>query len=388
MAMDYKQTQQTLEDAWSNFWILRKQHREPWWARMIVATRLGLLMVLFMMSATLLMVLAVDPSHERLTDRIFWYLELRDASFEGFSSAYVILSVQWSVERLLSGSFLKRISAAQDWRYGIALALITAIGVAGGLMLGVGLIGLMETGQLWFGQGPSMHWHTLWFLVVVAAINVLMWRVRLRQQRLRHQANEAQLRMLQAQIEPHFLFNTLANVQSLMDHDLPRARQLLDGFTDYLRASLAQMRNAESTLTTELDMARNYLQLLKLRMEERLDFVIETNEEVGNATLPTLLLQPLIENAIKHGLEPKVAGGTVRIAAQLMAGRVHIRIADDGMGLDGPSRSLRRGTGVALDNLRERLRTRYAANASFTLTANADGTGACALLDLPYESKS
>jgi hypothetical protein len=379
-----------LEDAWNNFWMLRKKRNEPWWARFVVAIRLGLGMSLFMLVTYSIMMLAVYKiySSPEPFDFTFLYLALRDCTFEGFSIAFIFVLLLRGVELLLPDSFLKRISATQDWRYGVILSAITAIGVGAGIVLGVGLIGLMESGKFWFGGESHFSLHTVWFLTVVAGINLLWWRVRLRQQKLRHQASEAQLRLLQAQIEPHFLFNTLANVQSLMDYDVVGARQLLEGFTDYLRSSLGQLRHAESTLATELEMARNYLQLMQLRMKERLEFAIDASEEACKAALPTLLLQPLIENAIQHGLEPKVEGGAVRIEAKMQADRLQIRITDDGMGLDAPSRSLRRGNGMALTNLRERLHTRYGALASLTLTASTAGdAGTCALLDLPYESK-
>jgi hypothetical protein len=353
-----------LEDAWNNFWMLRKKRNEPWWARFVVAIRLGLGMSLFMLVTYSIMMLAVYKiySSPEPFDFTFLYLALRDCTFEGFSIAFIFVLLLRGVELLLPDSFLKRISATQDWRYGVILSAITAIGVGAGIVLGVGLIGLMESGKFWFGGESHFSLHTVWFLTVVAGINLLWWRVRLRQQKLRHQASEAQLRLLQAQIEPHFLFNTLANVQSLMDYDVVGAR--------------------------ELEMARNYLQLMQLRMKERLEFAIDASEEACKAALPTLLLQPLIENAIQHGLEPKVEGGAVRIEAKMQADRLQIRITDDGMGLDAPSRSLRRGNGMALTNLRERLHTRYGALASLTLTASTAGdAGTCALLDLPYESK-
>jgi len=383
----------TLQYARHNFWILSKKHSEPWWARVLATGMLGLWMGFFITVLCVLMGFVSVYTRDNFTIiklLIFILLGVRDGLIDGMAIAYVMLLLLRGVEWLFSADFLQRISAAQDWRYGTVLATTTLLAVAIGLIFGTGLIGLMETGDFWFGSshhGPEMHMHTVMFLALAVVTNLLWWRFRLRQQRLRHQAAEAQQRLLQAQIEPHFLFNTLANVQSLMDHDPPRARQLLDGFTEYLRVSLGQLRSAQSTLAAELEMVRNYLQLMKLRMEERLDFVINANDEACNATLPTLLLQPLIENAIKHGLEPKIEGGIVRITAQVQAGRLHIRVADDGLGLDGPSRSLRRGNGVALDNLRERLRTRYATNATLTLSANNDGMGACAMIDIPYESK-
>ncbi len=220
------------------------------------------------------------------------------------------------------------------------------------------------------------------FLLFVLGVNWAWWRSRLRQKALRQEASEAQLRLLQAQIEPHFLFNTLANVQSLMDVDAPRAKQMLEAFSEYLRAGLGQLRQVDSTLGVELDMARTYLELLQIRMQERLTFSIEASDEARAARLPTLLLQPLVENAIHHGLEPKIEGGRVVITAIVNGGRLEVRVADDGMGLDAPRRSLRAGTGMAVANLRARLQTRFGDQAALTLSPLPSGTEAS--LNLPY----
>jgi len=217
--------------------------------------------------------------------------------------------------------------------------------------------------------------------MVVATANWFWWRLRLKQDRLLHQATEARLRLLQAQIEPHFLFNTLANVHSLMERDTPRARQMLETFTDYLRASLIQLRHTDTTLAVELEMIRSYLSLMQIRMEERLRFEIDASAEALAATLPTLLLQPLVENAIEHGLEPKVEGGRVCIRARVIDGRLDICVADDGLGVDAPRRIRRQGNGMALANIQERLRTRYGGNATLTLMPQAVGTQAS--LSLP-----
>jgi sensor histidine kinase YesM len=219
------------------------------------------------------------------------------------------------------------------------------------------------------------------FLLCVLGANWAWWRSRLRQKALRQEAAEAQLRLLQGQIEPHFLFNTLANVQSLMDVDAPRAKQMLEAFSDYLRAGLTQLRQVDTTLGAELDMAQTYLELMQIRMLDRLNFSIEAGPEARAARLPTLLLQPLVENAIHHGLEPKVEGGRVSIRATLADGRLEVSVVDDGMGLDAPRRSLRGGTGMAVENLRARLQTRYGDAASFTLAPLECGTQAT--LDLP-----
>jgi sensor histidine kinase YesM len=162
---------------------------------------------------------------------------------------------------------------------------------------------------------------------------------------------------------------------------------MLETFSGYLREGLSQLRQADSTLGAELEMARSYLSLLQIRMEERLHFRIDATEEARAASIPTLMLQPLIENAIHHGLEPKLDGGSVLVSAVVAGGRLEVRVSDDGMGMDAPSRRLRPGAGMALANLRSRLQTRFGVDASLTLRAGAAG-GTEAVLELPMEFAS
>jgi sensor histidine kinase YesM len=212
--------------------------------------------------------------------------------------------------------------------------------------------------------------------VVITGLNWVWWRVRARRQALKLQATESQLRLLQAQIEPHFLFNTLANVQSLIDYDTPRAKAMLEAFTDYLRSSFNQLRRTDATLGAELDMAQSYLNLLQIRMMERLTFTLDVAPELRNAVLPPLLLQPLVENAIHHGLEPKVEGGHILISAVVRGANLDISVQDNGLGLDAPLRPGRAGQGIALANIRARLATRYAQRASLSLEQLPAGTRA------------
>lgn len=202
-----------------------------------------------------------------------------------------------------------------------------------------------------------------------------------RQHQAEKNAAEAQLRLLQGQIEPHFLFNTLANVISLIDQDPARAKQMLESFTDYLRSSLTSLRHDQATLGSELALAHAYLCLLKVRMDDRLQFDINNDPALHGAKLPPLLLQPLVENAIHHGLEPKLEGGRVQVRASVDGDTLVLQVSDDGMGLAAPAR--RRGAGMALNNLRERLLAQYGSRASLTLTAAAPGT--VATLRLPFE---
>jgi signal transduction histidine kinase len=172
-----------------------------------------------------------------------------------------------------------------------------------------------------------------------------------------HRAAQAQLRLLQGQMEPHFLFNTLANVVSLIDIDAPRAKLMLESFTDYLRASLGSLRHEEQGLGDELGLIEAYLRVVKVRMDDRLDYSFEVPAALRPLRLPALSLQPLVENAVVHGLEPKIDGGRVRIAATLdAAGSLVVTVTDDGLGLEAASAAGSRGSGTALANIRERLR--------------------------------
>jgi two-component sensor histidine kinase len=205
-----------------------------------------------------------------------------------------------------------------------------------------------------------------------------------RQLSAERRATEAQLRLLQGQIEPHFLFNTLANVQALMDHDLPKARAMLEAFTEYLRGSLTQMRRDDSVLGMELDLAETYLRLLQGRMDDRLRFSISADDAARRVPLPPLLLQPLVENAVVHGLEPQLDGGSVQVHARVDGSRLVLQVRDDGRGLGAaPRPGARAGNGVALQNIRERLLSRYGTRASLQLQAADPGT--LATLTLPIE---
>ena len=157
---------------------------------------------------------------------------------------------------------------------------------------------------------------------------------------------------------------------------------MLESFTDYLRSSLTSLRVEQATLGSELDLVHNYLGLLKTRMEYRLHYRINSDPALRELTLPPLLLQPLVENAIHHGLEPKVEGGQVRVSVQMLGAFLVIEVADDGLGLSAPPRR-KVGAGLALNNLRERLQAHYGDEASLTLTEAQPGTVATLRLPLP-----
>jgi sensor histidine kinase YesM len=160
----------------------------------------------------------------------------------------------------------------------------------------------------------------------------------------------ANLRMLQAQIEPHFLFNTLSNILSLIDTQPAKGKSMLLDLTKYLRTSLSRTLPEKTTLEQEIAMIKAYLNIQKIRMDERLNFKIDVPNNMRQQSFPPMLLQPLVENAVKHGLEPKVDGGKILISAIEENGFMRIEVADTGMGFSDFNKS-----GVGIANVRERL---------------------------------
>lgn len=206
---------------------------------------------------------------------------------------------------------------------------------------------------------------------------------RLRAEVIERQALQAQLRLMQAQIEPHMLFNTLANLQGLIALDPDRASEMLDQLIQYLRATLSVSRSETTTLEQEFASMQAYLGLMGVRMGERLAYRLELPPELRTARLPTMLLQPLVENAIVHGLEPKVDGGEVVVTAGVSGDCLAIEVRDTGLGLgQGPARS---GGGVGMSTTRERLEVLYGARAAITLSPAAPH-GTLARLTLPLET--
>lgn len=188
---------------------------------------------------------------------------------------------------------------------------------------------------------------------------------------------EANLRLLQAQIEPHFLFNTLANVHGLIRDDADKAERMLEDFIAYLRLSLKRTRAGTVTLADELTLVRAYLDIQSVRMGDRLRYVIDCDGVPQELPMPPFLIQPLVENAVAHGLEPQPAGGEVRVTIAQDEARLSVEVADDGAGLPAQP-----GKGIGLANVRERLETLYPGNVMWSLTANAP-RGSVARFEIP-----
>jgi sensor histidine kinase YesM len=192
---------------------------------------------------------------------------------------------------------------------------------------------------------------------------------------------QTQLQLLQAQIEPHMLFNTLANLQGLIAIDPTRAQHMLDQLIQYLRATLSSSRETHTTLSREFELMQAYLGLMSVRLGRRLSYTLRLPETLKEIAVPPMLLQPLVENAIKHGIEPKVEGGSVDVEASREDSSLRLRVTDSGLGL-AHSLPGRQGESIGLANVRERLQALFGSRSSFTLSPN-DPAGAVATIVIP-----
>ena len=206
-------------------------------------------------------------------------------------------------------------------------------------------------------------------------------------EQLKRQVVEARMAAMQAQVEPHFLFNTLASIDHLIETDPPRASQMQKNLIALLRASMPTMREnhpAAHNLGREMAVIRPYLEILKVRMEDRLQTEIAVPDGLLSADFPSMMIQSLVENAIKHGLEPKAEGGRLTVRAEIVHGKLAVTVADTGLGF---GKAATAGTGIGLNNIRERLQLLYGNKASMTVTENTP-SGTLVTLTVPYQAQT
>lgn len=271
-----------------------------------------------------------------------------------------------------------------------------------GLLVGV-LIGMVHL--LWIAYGNpfalNLKQHGLMILSnfafsgVISLIVFYFFYSAYRVQRLRREISEqqllaiqkdkelmsSQLKLIQSQIEPHFLFNTLANVQGLIDQDSTAAKRLVAELTTMLRASLKRTRQQHTLLEEELAIARSYLAIQAIRMGSRLAYRMDAPESVNTLPMPPLLVQPLIENAVIHGIEPSPEGGRIEVLVTLEGEALKICVIDNGIGIGRAPAS--DGEGMGLSNVRERLRLLYPGSGRLELKARPEGgTEACLWLPI------
>jgi signal transduction histidine kinase len=282
-------------------------------------------------------------------------------------------------------------AAETGWPRGFAGVMLVAGGIAGGYFLGTRIADVLCRAFGWYAGAPRLdptaELRNSVLITLIAGLTGSYWfysrsrsaYLERKMQETRRLADEARLKLLEAQLEPHMLFNTLANLRALIAVDPARAQQMLDHMIAYLRATLGASRAATHPLQAEFDRLRDYLALMAIRMGPRLAYELRLPPDLAQVHVPTLLLQPLVENSIQHGLEPKVGGGRIDVTARTEGPRLVLEVADTGCGQSDASRA---GKGFGLAQVRERLATLHgdAAVCEFTATP---GRGARTLLTLP-----
>ena len=274
-----------------------------------------------------------------------------------------------------------------------------------GIVMPIGGIYLAYALALWILTGGLVFrivegWRELVFASCVAVgIGWALWEAietsRLREVALRERAEleasvaradreraTAELKTLRAQVEPHFLYNTLSNVVSLIEREPQTAKHMTERLIGYLRHTLDASRREHATVGDEFEIVGDYLEILRIRMGARLTYVLEASDEVRAMSLSPMLLQPLVENAIKHGLEPKIEGGNVSVSARAETGALRIEIADTGLGFGVATDT--GGSGSGLANVRARLKALYGDSAKLSIDQLAEpATGTKISLFIP-----
>lgn len=299
--------------------------------------------------------------------------------------------ITWAVIDL--GRRLIPSSAHTGWPEGAAGPALVVAGIAFGYLLGTALAEriLMHFGLMAGSAGDaSGAWRVPLLVSVMAGLagtfyfysrNRGTWLERRMTEAQRH-ADEARLKLLETQLEPHMLFNTLANLRVLIAVDPPRAQQMLDHMIAYLRATLDGSRATTHALQLEFDRLRDYLALMAIRMGPRLAYTLDLPPALAAHPVPALLLQPLVENSIQHGLEPRVEGGSVTVTARRDDDDLVLEVTDTGAATASPTGG---GSGFGLAQVRERLARLYGSRASLDFVATP-GQGARAVLRLPLAS--
>ena len=274
------------------------------------------------------------------------------------------------------------------------LVLIVPLAVALGFTAGMALADALSGFNSWqhFMQQPRSASTGLLLLSLVAGSVITYYflsreqlaRERERTAEAQRQATEAQLKLLQTQLAPHMLFNTLANLRALITTHPERATDMLDRLVAYLRATLQASRATTHPLQAEFDRLQDYPALMAVRLGPRLAFTLDLPAALAHQHVPTLLLQPLVENSLQHALEPHIPGGRITVSAQQQGAQLVLQVHDTGTAADLMALSSTDATGFGLKQVRERLATRYGSAASLHFTTPAQG-GLLASLTLPVE---
>lgn len=293
------------------------------------------------------------------------------ANLIGFTVAMILVSVWFNYRKLESRKFTIFVKIIAYAVAGVLLGAVMSY-VSGDKSLDLVLEKLPRTLVL-AGFGAVVLVGAP--LVVIGAFRnryfealTLQLQLEAERERMARELSESQLRLLRAQIEPHFLFNTLGAVQQLAEHGAPQAASLTASLIAFLRASLTEMRSEQASLGAEFKLVEAYLQVMQPRLGARLRYSVSLPEALASVSVPSMILLTLVENAIKHGIEPALRGGDVDVSAAQEGDKVVIRVRDTGAGMNPLP-----GAGVGLENVRHRLQLVHGGAASLTLDDHGDG---------------
>jgi hypothetical protein len=324
--------------------------------------------------------------NQRIVPTLIYTLCISTCCYVGVRGLSLLLGALVNRNKTAVGEVWSKASTWPGWPLmGVSLLVGTVLGYSLGNELANWITGFNEPGLL------NSNWRrglSIMMVSLVPGIGMTMFflhRSRLataeaKIQAAQRQAAETQMRLLESQLEPHMLFNTLANLRVLIGMDPARAQAMLDQLIAFLRATLNASRSNSHSLQNEFARLADYLALMQVRMGARLRPVLDLPPELAALEIPPLLLQPLVENAIKHGLEPNIDGGELRISARREGGQLVLKVADSGVGLAASPAA--DGTHFGLHQIRERIATRYGTAARLDLQPGTAG-GCVATLHLP-----
>ncbi len=266
------------------------------------------------------------------------------------------------------------------------------IGAIFGSFLG-SLIAAEKSPLIYFTEQQHLIIQNIYYTVMIGSLAVYLYifhqriftteamaqEEKIKRLSIEKKAAETNLKLLQAQIEPHFLFNTLSNVLSLLNTDSEKGKVMMVDLIDYLRACLSKTRSDVTTLKQQITTIKAYLSIVKTRMGDRLQVMIDVPDALSDYPFPPMLIQPLVENAIRHGLEPKIEGGVVSIIAAQNDKTIVVEVADTGMGFNDES-----NWGVGVSNIKERIESIYGGGGQLIFKDN-DPCGLKAIIEVPYE---
>jgi signal transduction histidine kinase len=314
--------------------------------------------------------------------------------------AYAISTFIWLLTDLPRFAFkrLLRSPAPYYWPPALRASVMLLVGIPLGYVLGT------LVGDAYSGKSTWALWHfnrnrflgLMVSAIAISAVFVAYFHQRGKAESLANEVTQAQLMLLQSQLEPHMLFNTLAHLRALIGHDTARAHAMLDHLNDYLRTTLqatrVPMHQALHPLSDEFSRLGDYLSLMAIRMGPRMAFELDLPDALAKAPVPRFILQPLVENAIRHGLEPQVSGGRIEVKARAEGSQLLLTVSDNGSGISelalaDAARPLQAdgtqaGSSWGLSHVRQRLHTLYGPRAGMHISSLPTG-GICVVLTLP-----